>query len=60
MDDETQPQAADAPQPKSNADIVEQWFQDSFRDSVVSRDTAVYNLVHNAVADLKQRLTLKE
>jgi hypothetical protein len=42
---------------QSNTDaIVEQWFNDSFRNSRLGNDTETWNLVHQAKEELKQRL----
>jgi hypothetical protein len=40
------------PEIKTPRAIVEQWFNESFRDSVVARDTEVWNAVHKAKDDL--------
>jgi hypothetical protein len=35
---------------------VEAWFADSFFNTLVSRDTAIFNIVRAAADDLKNRL----
>jgi hypothetical protein len=35
---------------------VDGWVADHFRDSVLSRDTAAWNLLMSAIPDLKRRL----
>jgi hypothetical protein len=37
-------------------DVVEAWFARTFQDSVVSRNTEIYNFVRAAVNDLKTEL----
>ena len=37
--------------------LVEQWFFEAFHGSVVARSTEVWNAVHAAKEDLKQRLS---
>lgn len=48
--DETQ-----APHP--SAAIVDYWFHEVFPGTCVARDTVVYSFVHDAVQDLKKRLS---
>lgn len=38
--------------------IVDEWHFECFHGSAVARDTEVWNLVHAAKDDLKQRLTI--
>lgn len=36
---------------------IDRWFQDSFHGTRLGNDTEMWNLVHAAKEDLKQRLT---
>ncbi len=36
--------------------VVDRWFADSFHGSLLARETHVFNLVHDAVQQLKRRL----
>lgn len=47
---------AEASLPKKLEQVVDQWFADQFHNSVVSRDTAVHNLIHDAKPALKKAL----
>lgn len=49
----TKPAATLAPNLEA---VVDKWFADNFRNSVVSRDTTVYNLIHDAKATLIRAL----
>lgn len=41
---------------EQRADLVEQWFFETFRESVIAQNTQHYNFVRKAVDDLKTRL----
>jgi hypothetical protein len=43
-------------QPSATEVMIEAWFADSFFGSLVSRDTAIFNIVRAAADDLKNRL----
>jgi hypothetical protein len=44
---------------KTPREIVDLWFNETFRNSVVARDTEVWNFVHKSKDDLVARLESK-
>jgi hypothetical protein len=40
----------------SHRDVVDAWWEDKIRGSVVGKDVQVWNYMQEAVADLKKRL----
>lgn len=45
-----------APPASNTSAVIDQWFNAHFNDSVVSRNTEIFNYVRSAVDALKQRL----
>jgi hypothetical protein len=37
--------------------LIDEWFTTHFSNSIVSRDTEIFNLVHAAKEDLKRRVS---
>lgn len=51
-----QPQAEVNPLRQQVQDVVDQWYRDNMHNTVVSRDTDVHNVVHNAKGLLVEAL----
>jgi len=55
---QTTPEPAPEPTPQSGIVAeIEAWFSAHFHNSIVSKETDVYNFCHAAKADLIKRLT---